>query len=185
MPYGLAYYPNFNCDGIDRLRRRHDPTVDLIAPHLTIMFPIPDSVEGPKLVRHLERTLKRWQPFQIRIRGLTKSWDHWLFLTLREGNAEVVKLYEEIYTGLLAGFRRNDLEFIPHIAVGLFVKDARCYDYRNPQKLQFDEQRYEQALREAESLDIDVRRTVDKLQLVRFNDYISKIVTERELRLVG
>ena len=183
MPYGLVYYPNFDIAGLDEIRRRHDPTVDLIAPHLGIMFLVPDSVGDGNVVRHLEGILKRWQPFPIRIHGLTKSPDHWLLLMLQEGNAEVLQLYDEIYSGPIASFRRNDIEFIPHVAIGLFAKNPACYDHQDPKALQLNEQSYAEAVAEAESLGVDVRCVVGKLQLIRFNDELSQIVSTRELRI--
>ena len=130
MPYGLVYYPNFEIVGLDEIRRRHDPTADLIEPHMGVMFLIPDSVGEGTVVRHLEDILQRLQPFAIRFHGLTKSWDHWLFLTLQEGNAEVLQLYDEIYSGPIARYRYDDVEFIPHVAIGLFAKNADGYDHQ-------------------------------------------------------
>ncbi len=183
MPYGLVYYPHFRSVGLGEFRRRHDPTVDLIEPHLGILFPVPDSVGEENLVRHLEEILQRRQPFPVRIHGLTKSWDHWLLLTLDEGNAEVLQLYDEIYTGPVAGFRRDDIEFIPHVAIGLFARNPERYDHQDPQALPLDQRRYEEALSDAKSLGIDVQCIVDELHLIQFNDDLSQIVSTRGLRV--
>ena len=183
MPYGLVYYPNFEIVGLDEIRRRHDPTADLIEPHMGVMFLIPNSVGEGTVVRHLEGILKRLQPFAIRFHGLTKSWDHWLFLTLQEGNAEVLLLYDDIYSGPIARYRYDDVEFIPHVAIGLFAKNPDGYDHQDPKALELDEQCYTEALAEAESLGVDVRRVLDNLHLIRFDDELSQIVSAREFRV--
>ena len=185
MYYGMAYFPDVDPEGIARLRRKYDPTVDLIAPHLTVMFLVPESVgEGP-LVQHLEDVLKRWRPFPIRLHGFRKSWDHWLFLVLKEGNDEVIKLYQDVYTGILAEHRRDDIEFIPHVALGLFIKQTGDYDFKGPRSLDLDERGYQEALREAEALELDHRCVLDKLHLVKFTDDISRVVWTREMPLGG
>ena len=46
-----------------------------------------------------------------------------------------------------------------------------------------DEQCYTEALAEAESLGVDVRRVLDNLHLIRFDDELSQIVSARELRV--
>jgi 2'-5' RNA ligase len=89
MYYGLVHFPKIDIKHIDLLRKKYDPTVDLIQPHITIMFPVPDEVGEAALVQHIERVLKPWKPIPIRTRGFHKSWDHWLFLTLEEGNPDV------------------------------------------------------------------------------------------------
>ena len=178
MYYALVQYPNIDTERIDQIRRKYDPTVDLIGPHVTIMFPVPESVGEGALVRHIEKVLKHRQPFQVRIHGFKKSWDHWLFLTLEEGNTNVINviaLYEEIYTGILAQYRRDDIEFIPHIGLGLFVKEGAQYDLKDPKQLDFDAQRYQQALLEAQALNLDFRCQVDKLHLVKLVDDFSSI----------
>ena len=42
--YGLVHYPSIDTERIDRFRRKHDPLVDSIEPHITIVFPVPRSV---------------------------------------------------------------------------------------------------------------------------------------------
>lgn len=183
MYYGLVYYPKVNNKLINQIRKKYDPTVDLIEPHIGIMFPVPESVGEGELVRHIENVLRHWKPFPIRIRGFQKSWDHWLFLTLEEGNSDVIRLYRQIYTGILAKYRRDDIDFVPHITLGLFVKERTRYDFNNPQQLDFDEQKYRQALGEAEAPGLDFKCIVDKLHLVKLTDDFSRIVRSQEFPL--
>jgi 2'-5' RNA ligase len=155
--YAVAYSVDLDSESLDRIRKKYDPTEPLIEPHIAVIFPVPESVEEENLVQHVEGVLKSWSPLRIRIRGFRKSFDHWLFLTLEEGYDEVVRLYRELNTGILEPYRRDDIEFIPHIGLGQFVTE----------KGDFDQQKYEEALREAEEESFDFRRTMDRLHLVK------------------
>ena len=99
-----------------------------------------------------------------------KSNDYWLFLTLETGEREVKGLYQALYTGILAQYRRDDIEFVPHLGLGLFVKDQATYDWNKPQESQFDQQKYDAALRDAESLCLDSSWMVRKLHLIKIPD---------------
>ncbi|MFQ5709522.1 MAG: hypothetical protein ACE5HO_18860 [bacterium] len=57
------------------------------------------------------------------------------------------------------------------------------YDPKSPRRLDFDKQKYQQALREAEALRPDFRCAIDKLYLVKLADDFSGIVCSRDLQL--
>lgn len=67
--------------------------------------------------------------------------------------------------------------------LGLFVKEGAQYDPKNPQKLELNEQKYKQALQEAEALNLDFRCVIDKLHLVKLTADFSQIVVGREFLL--
>jgi hypothetical protein len=136
--------------------------------HIPFIFPVPcDEIEEGKLTEHVETVLKRWKPFFIHIGGFTKSWDHLLLLLLREGNEKAIALHDELYTGILAPYLRRDIEYIPHISIGLFVRKNAGYTALDPKIVDFDAKLYSQALKEAESLKIDSFDTVDRLVLTK------------------
>jgi len=66
---------------------------------------------------------------------------------------------------MLSPYLRRDIEYIPHIGIGLFVRKGAGYDALNPRKLDFDSELYSRALREAKSLKISCFDTVDRLFL--------------------
>jgi hypothetical protein len=169
MHYALLYYPKFDRkteENIKAFRRKYDPFVDSWKPHIPFMFPVPCSeVEEAKLTEHVETVLKNWKPFPIHIGGFRKSWDHWLFLLLKKGNEEAIALHDELYTGILSPYLRRDIEYIPHIGIGLFVRKDAGYNALDPKIVDFDAKLYSQALKEAESLKIDSFDTVDRLVL--------------------
>jgi hypothetical protein len=105
-----------------------------------------NAVEEGKFIEHVETVLKNWAPFPIRIGGFMKSWDHWMFLLLKEGNKEAIALHDELYTGILSPYLRRDIEYIPHIGIGLFVREGAGYNILDPKKVDFNAKLYSQAL---------------------------------------
>lgn len=142
---------------------------------MTIMFPVPTSAGKVKIIEHIDNILKSQHQIDLNFGRLEKSWDHWLFLTLKEGEKVIKKLYTEIYSGFLSQHRRDDIEFIPHIGLGLFLKSKSQYDPKNPRNLTFDEETYRQALAEAESMDFNFKCTLNILDLVELNDDFTEI----------
>jgi 2'-5' RNA ligase len=179
MYYCLSFFPQLSIEltePIHAIRRAYDPTAWFIKPHITIIFPTHDSVGEQSLINHIEQVLSGWQPFEIRLGGFHKSRDHWLFLTLQEGEEEVKRLYRELHTGILADGR--DLSrFVPHLGLGLFLKEGCTYDWRNPRESDFDRERYEEALRRAEALPISASMAVEKLRLTTISDAVIEWTT--------
>ena len=168
MIYALVHYPNVESPRIHQFRKKYDPQVDLIAPHITLMFPVPESVGEDTLVRHLESVLCNWQPFPIHLQGVQISSDDHLFLLLQEGNGKVIRLYDEIYTGILVEYRREDIPFVPHVTLGVSREDSS---------------NHERVLEEAKQLGIDQRGVLDTLHLLKVNDDRSSIVWSKEFPL--
>jgi hypothetical protein len=167
VKHSLLFYPRFDRkteDNIKAFRRKYDPFVDHWKPHIPFVFPVPDNkVKEGEFMQHIKAVMKNWKPFPIRIGGFEKSWDHWLFLLLKEGNEKVIALHDELYTGILAPYLRKDIKFIPHIGIALFVRKDSGYSVLNPKKVTYDVELYTKALKEAEALEIDSFDTVDKL----------------------
>lgn len=180
MYYALSFYPPLNgelAESIDAIRRKHDPTFGFTKPHITVLFPIPNSVGESGLIGHIESVLNDCSPFEIRLGGFHKSRDHWLFLKLADGEAQVRKLYESLYTDILAEYRRYDIEYLPHLGLGLFMKEGSDYDWSNPRETDFDEERYEEALQQARELPLDSAFKVEKLELTEISDGILEWAT--------
>lgn len=167
MYYALVYYTDL--PGLDEIRKRHDPFYDLINDHITIIFPVPASeINLDDLKDHFKKILQKWSPFDIHLKGFHKSWDHWLFLILQEGNERVIELHDDLYSGILKPFLREDIPFVPH--VGLVPCFKGDYDIKDPRELELDEEKYNMVLKEAQDLNIDYWRKLDKLYLIRIND---------------
>ncbi len=80
---------------------------------------------------------------------------------------------------------RKDIEFIPHLALGLFIKDISDYQYKAPSKLPLDEEALDSALDEAKRLELDYRCVFNKLHLVEINGDFTNISLIREFELKG
>ena len=169
MIFAVVHYPNLDTQRINQFRRRYDPQVDLIEPHITLLFPVPESIGEKNLVDHLESVLRGWQAFPIHLRGLQRSSDDYLFLMIQEGKADIIGLHNEIYTGVLANFRKGELPYLPHVTLGVFGKDAN---------------EYSEALAAANRLDLDYRSVLDKIHLLRINDDRTRILWSKEFSLV-
>lgn len=175
MYHALGYFLDFDTARIDQLRRKYDPTVDLIAPHITLAFPLSAAeVSREALVEHVAAVTGRWQPFPVHLCGLVKSWDHWLFLTPREGNEEITWLFDDLCSGILAPHRSTTIQFIPHVGLGLFVQAGESYDLKDPREAVFDSARYAAAVREAEQLRLDAWCNLDRLELIALEDDFSR-----------
>jgi len=168
MIYALVHYPNIDDPCIDQFRKKYDPQAELIAPHITVMFPVPASVGEDNLIQHLASILCSWQSFLVHLQGIHISSDDHLFLMLQEGNANLACLHDEIYTGLLAEYRREDICFVPHVTLGVIRRDL---------------DNHSSVLEEAIELGIDYRCMLDKLQLVKVNDDRSRIIWSKEFAL--
>lgn len=171
MLYALVYYTALDNPEIAEFRKKYDPWCSHVKDHITLVFPVPATIGLDRMKEHVSTVLKNWSPFNIRINKLEKSWDHFLFLTLDEGRGKVIRLHNDLYRGILEPYRREDIQYVPHIGLGMFAKGD--YDPLNPKKLPLNEELYSQALLEAYRLDVNCTRIVDKLFLVGVEDDLS------------
>ncbi len=169
MIYALIHYPNIDTRHINQLRKKYDPQFELIEPHITLMFPVAESIGEEDLVHHLENVLSNRQSFPIHLQGYQISSDDYLFLLIREGSANIIRLHDEVYTGILADYWRKDIPFIPHLTLGVLNQTSTNHG---------------RALEEAQQLDMNHHCVLDKLHLVKGNDERSKIVWSKEFLLI-
>jgi hypothetical protein len=73
MIYALVHYPNIDIQKINQFRKKYDPQIDLIQPHITLMFPVPESIGESFLANHIENALSNWRAFPIHLQGILKS----------------------------------------------------------------------------------------------------------------
>ena len=161
--HAVVHYPHLACPGLNELRRRYDPFAELIAEHLTLVFPVP--VDRDAIWAHVQDIGSRIQPFDIRICGLDRTWDHWMYLVVEDGSEEIIALHDQLYSGPLEEYLRTDLPFEPHVGLGFFGKGP--YDPLDPERVELDAEAYERALEEAAQLGVDASRRVESLTVVR------------------
>jgi 2'-5' RNA ligase len=180
MPtHALVHSPNIDTTGINALREEYDPYKDLIDVHITVVFAV--QVDKQALIEYISEILAGWTPLTIHLKGLHLSFDQWLFLTVEDGNEKLVRLFEAMYTGLLAPYRRHDIETIPHIGLGYFGMEE--YDLTVQSVAPLDEPRYNEGLRKGEAANLDFETQVDRLTLVEIDDQFTKTTFVREFRL--
>jgi 2'-5' RNA ligase len=170
MHYCLVYFPDSVPDDLRKIRRQYDPTFEVVEPHVTVVFPVPDVVGESSLVEHIDRVLNEREAFEIRFGGFCKSRDHWLLLELTEGASGFVGLHRALYAGILTEYLRSDVEYVPHLGLGLFLKSGATYSWDAPREGDFDRVKYDRALLEASSLDLDTSYCVRTLDLVGIPD---------------
>ncbi|WP_448266887.1 2'-5' RNA ligase family protein [Nostoc sp. DSM 114159] len=168
MSYALVHYPNINTEDIDQIRQKYDPQFDLIEPHITLVFPIIESINENNLILHIDSILSKWKTFPICLQGLQKSWDEYMFLMVEEGKVDTIKLHNELYTSILAEYFRYNLPFVPHLTLGKFTKDT---------------DKFLQVLEEAQHLDLNYRCFVDKVHLINIDDKQRSIIWSKEFVL--
>jgi hypothetical protein len=93
----VVHYPHLRSGELNEFRRKYDPYSELIAEHLTLVFPVPVSFEVIRA--HVQTVARKFRPFDIHLAGLKKTWDHWMYLGLEEGNEEFVALHDQLYSG--------------------------------------------------------------------------------------
>ena len=170
MYYVLLTYPEVDNSLVGSIRRAHDPTVDVIRPHIPVVFPVPQSLGRDLLIAHIEDVLDTCPPFEICFGGLTRSPDHWLFLIMSRGHEELTRLYGELHTGPLADYAAE--RYVPHLGLGLFLVQGATYDWEQPRPEDFDGVRYEVARRQAEALLRGPAQMIDTFHLVAVPDEV-------------
>jgi 2'-5' RNA ligase len=91
-----------------------------------------------------------------------------LFLLVQEGRVELIGLHAALYTGLLADYLRQDLQFTPHVTLGRFTQQPN---------------KYQQAFEDASRLSLDYECVVDRLHLVKIDEQPLQIVASKEFLL--
>lgn len=181
--YATVIYPKVDLSRINSFKEKHDPYYPGIGAHLTLVFPTPEEVGDEVITKHVEEILAKYKPFDIHLAGFEKAWDHWLFLNVKEGNEQIVRLHDELYTGSLESYLRKDIPFSPHIALGLFAAKGSGYSLENPTQVQLDEKAYKEGLEEAERLGLDYKTTVDAVHLLKLGKDLRTKIWDKEISL--
>lgn len=127
MNYAVVNFPTVSLSNINVIRERYDPTWNIIQPHITLVFPF-STLSEHQVIEHLDLVIRTEKAFQIHLNGLTNSFDDYLFLLVKEGKQEVIKLRDKLYSGILTPYLRNDLPFIPHLTLGYFRSKDNTFD---------------------------------------------------------
>ncbi|MBB6563823.1 2'-5' RNA ligase [Acidovorax soli] len=106
---------------VDGVRRQHDPQVDQVAPHFTLVFGCSAVAEADYLA-HVARLARHTPAIRFHCRHATlhaggpDGMAH-VFLVPDEGHSAIALLHDRLHTGVLAAHLRLDIPYVPHITV--------------------------------------------------------------------
>lgn len=110
-----------NIEKINLLRKKYDPAVNNVAPHITLVFPFESNIAASDIKKHIENNIQGIKPFKVKLQGISAESKNYLFLNVINGKEELTKLHNKLYTDILDEFKPkflNTTEFKPHLTVG-------------------------------------------------------------------
>ncbi|MBU1096426.1 MAG: 2'-5' RNA ligase family protein [Bacteroidetes bacterium] len=114
---------NDTYEWIQSIRKSNDIRYyTVVKPHFTIVFPL-FNYEIGELQMHIKNICTEIESIQFSIRATTIVKDSFseytdVFLVPDEGNSQIIKLHNKLYTGIIRKELRLDIPFIPHIGIG-------------------------------------------------------------------
>lgn len=120
----IMIFPKFeNINVINEIRKKYDPLADHVSPHITLVFPFESSIETDVLKEHMISILSGRKKFNIILGGftMTRSYGNYLFLNVIRGTEEIIRIHNDLYTGILKNYYPKWLQegnFLPHMTVG-------------------------------------------------------------------
>jgi 2'-5' RNA ligase len=124
--YAVAWFADFaGIERIEAFRRRHDPAANLIAAHLSFVFPFPTAHSQLQVETHVRRVVSRWPPIPVTFRRVRTHANEFLFLMAARGGASITGLHDKLYTRSFAPHLRRDLPYEPHITLARYAEFER------------------------------------------------------------
>jgi len=108
---------------IENFRKKHDKLFyKIIEPHFTLVFPTFD-ISVPQFINEIQRLSQKIKKFEFTLKSAMMNNDllseyYHIFLIPDEGNSNIVKAHDILYSGILQKHRRTDIDFISHISIG-------------------------------------------------------------------
>lgn len=117
----IMIFPEFeNINIINDIRRKYDPLVDLVSPHITLVFPFDSDLTNEELNLYIKECLSDIHPFEIELEGFSKQKDrygNYLFLNVVQGMNIIKEIHDTLYKDKLKKFNLG-YDYIPHMTVG-------------------------------------------------------------------
>lgn len=124
--FAVAWFPGFpGIERVEAFRARHDPMAELVAAHLTLVFPFPTALSRLQIETHVRRVVSRWPPIPVTFRRTRTEANEFLFLMASRGAASIMALHDRLYTRSLAPHLRRDLPYGPHITLARYAEFPR------------------------------------------------------------
>jgi len=106
---------------IEKIRKKYVPNYKKFKPHITLVYDF--KINNQKqLNEHIKNSIKGIKQFKLSLESLKKSTKgYYLYLLVKKGKKEIIKLYKKLNSRILKGFKNKDMpKFVPHITIGLF-----------------------------------------------------------------
>lgn len=117
----IMIFPEFeNIDVINDIRKKYDPLANLVAPHITLVFPFGSELTNEELNLYLKECLRDIKPFKIELEGFSKQEDrygNYLFLNVVQGMDAIKNIHNMLYKDKLKQFDAG-YDYVPHMTVG-------------------------------------------------------------------
>ncbi len=152
---------------IQDFRNEHDELFyKIVEPHFTLVFPVHDMKKS-ELITEIENKLHSFEPFDFTLRCTVINrdafQDYWhIFLAPDEGNSDIIKLHDTLYSGSLLHNYRMDIQFVPHIGIANSQNQMKMW----------------QLTRELNESHLEISGRVEKLSLVNFEN--NKVILLKE-----
>lgn len=118
----ILLFPQFeNAALIEEIRKKYDPLYKFIRPHITLVFPFESEYLQDEIDVHIRSKLKGIKPFEVIMSEITGTVNNDLFLNVKKGNDEIIRIHDLLYTDILEPFRDRRYTYTPHITVGRFA----------------------------------------------------------------
>jgi hypothetical protein len=127
-------YPNLyenDKNWIDSFRKEHDHIFyGIVEPHFTIVFPT-FGIKTEDFIEEIHNKSKNIHKFNFTIRCALINNDrlseyHHIFLSPDEGNSNIVKIHDLLYSGIIRKTLRLDIDFFSHIGIGCYKDLEKC-----------------------------------------------------------
>lgn len=186
MFYAVIHRPEIDTSIIDDFSAKYDPSFGLVGPHVTLVFPLKaEDIDASILEEHIQEVVRKTKPFEVKFNEIELSWDQWLFLTPSVGRDEFSRLHDDLYRGPFEKLLRNDIDFVPHVALGHFAITDSEYSLKDPTAAPLDKEKYEKARKEIESKKLEYEYRATSVELISVNDEFTKSETLSEFKLIG
>jgi len=142
----IMIFPQFeNINIINEIREKNDPLANHVRPHITLVFTFESSITSIELKDHLEKVLEGTKRFRLTLQEIVKIDNPlglYLFLDIKQGNEQIKKLNEKLYTGILQTYKPHWLKvgtFMPHMTIGSFIsKEDLNIAFKNTERIKED-----------------------------------------------
>lgn len=117
----ILIFPKFkNINIINNIRKQYDRLANLVAPHITVVFPFKADISNEELIKDISFLLKRYSPFEVTFKGVTLSPDNYVLLNCIKGNEKLIELHDELYKKIMPNHLKKYISYAPHITLGQF-----------------------------------------------------------------